>query len=101
MALDDEHRAQIAKLKSEMHLGKEVAALIDNTVVKNALTGLLNGIQNEWLVTTAMAQRELLWQKAIGVQEFVAALRSIVDTGKMAAAQLDFEAQRGGRNDQE
>lgn len=91
--------AELSKLKSEVHLGKEIAALIDNTAVKNALTGLLNGIQNEWLVTPAMAQRELLWQKAIGVQEFVAALRTIVDTGKMAAAQLDFEAQLRGEND--
>ena len=92
--------ADISKLKGEVHLGMEVAALIENATVKTALTGLLNGIQNEWLVTPTPAQRELLWQKAVGVQEFVAALRTIVDTGKMAAHQLAAEAAMRGENEE-
>jgi hypothetical protein len=98
MALDP---ADLSKLKSEVHLGKEIAALIDNSTVKTALTGLLNSMQNEWLVTSTLEARELLWQKALGVQEFVAALRTIVDTGKMAAHQLAAEATMRGENDQE
>lgn len=93
--------AELSKLKGEVHLGKEIAALIDNQTVKTALTGLLNGLQNEWLMTPTTAQRELLWQKAVGVQEFVAALRTIVDTGKMAAHQLATEAALRGENDEE
>jgi hypothetical protein len=93
--------AQLSKLKSEVHLGKEIAALIDNQTVKKALDGLIHGLQNEWLVTPTAIERELLWQKGVGVQEFVAALRSIVDTGKMAAAQLELEERMRGEHDQE
>jgi hypothetical protein len=91
---------QVAKLKSEVHLGMEIAALVENSTVKTALNGLLHGLQNEWMVTITPEGRELLWQKAQGVQEFVGALRTIVDTGKMAASQLATDAALRGQDDE-
>lgn len=97
MSTDDQIRAeykaqraaQIAKLKAEVGVGLEISALINNETVKKTLDGLLHGIQNRWLATPDRDQRELLWQKALGVQEFVATLGQLIDTGKMAAHQLD------------
>lgn len=97
MSTDDQIRAearnrlaaQVAQLKHEVGVGLEISALINNETVKKTLDGLLNGIQNEWLITPNRDQRELLWQKALGVQEFVQTLRQLIETGKMAAHQLE------------
>lgn len=81
--------AELAQLKREVGIGLEISALINNETVKTTLDGLLHGIQNAWLKEPNREQRELLWQKALGVQEFVATLGSLIDTGKMAAHQLE------------
>jgi len=81
--------AELAQLRQEVGLGIEIASLINNETVKKALDGLLHGIQNEWLVTVNRDERELLWQKQLGVREFIGALKTIVDTGRMAQYQLN------------
>ena len=93
---------QKAQLKFEVGRGLEIAALVENETVKKTLDGLLHGVQNEWLSEPNRDARELLWQRALGLQEFIAALRTLIDTGKMAHAQLEFEKRlQGEQNDQE
>lgn len=89
--MDMDKDAYLGKLRAEVGAGLEIAALVENETVKKTMTGLLNGLQNDWLETLDPAQRELLWQQAQGVKQFWAALRTIVDTGKMAQAQLRME----------
>lgn len=97
MSTDEQMRAEFkaqqaamrGKLKHEVGVGLEISALINNETVKKTLDGLLHGIQNAWLTEPNRDQRELLWQKALGVQEFVATLGQLIDTGKMAAHQLE------------
>ena len=65
-------------------------------VVKTTLNDLLHGVQNDWLRETNREARELLWQKALGLQEFIGVLRGLIETGKMAHLQLQHEAQLNG-----
>lgn len=91
---------ELAKLKSEVNVGREVAALIENETVKGVMNGLLHGIQNAWMKCENREERETLWQQVQGVQLFVGALGSVVDTGKMAAHQLAAEAALKGEDDE-
>jgi hypothetical protein len=102
MVMDDETKARIGKLRHEVSVGLEISALLNNTIVKSTLDGLLHGVQNEWLGETNREARELLWQRALGLQEFIGVLKSLIDTGKMAHSQLELERRMNGeQNDQE
>lgn len=94
--------AQISRLKREVQVGMEISALVNNELVKETLDGLLHGIQNEWLGEPNQEARELLWQRALGLQEFIGKLSSLINSGKMAAHQLEFERRlKGEEDDQE
>jgi hypothetical protein len=85
----------------EVGVGREIDAFLSNEIIKKTITGILNGIQNEWLVQPRADARELLWQQAQGVQKFVATLKELVDTGKLASEQLKLDNQQRGENGQE
>lgn len=91
---------QLAKLHEELGKGREVAALINNETFKNVLTDSLHGIQNMWLRCHDKDTREALWQQGAGLQAFADNLKSIVDTGKMAEQQLDFEKRMQGEGNE-
>lgn len=92
--------AQLAQCRAEIGKGREIANLIENETVKGILNGMLHGYQNRWLITETAEARELLWQKALGIQEFIDALKSIIDTGKMANHQLEQDRKVRGQNDE-
>lgn len=81
--------ADIARLKQEVYVASRVGELIGDELVSATLNGMLHGLQNEWLLTKNSAERESLWLRAQGLQEFLATLRSLIDSGKMAAQQLE------------
>lgn len=88
------------RLRFEINRGTEVAALLNNEIVRKTVNGILHGIQNEWLREVNPQQRELMWQQAQGVQKFVASLGSIIDTGKMATYQLKAIENEQANNNQ-
>jgi len=79
----------LSKLHEEIGVGREVGALVNNDTIKKVLDGLLHGLQNSWLGETDRDNREVLWQQGQGVLKFVEAMRSLINTGNLAQAQLD------------
>lgn len=95
----DAHKVRIGKLRHEIGVGLEISALVNNSIVKSTLEGMLHGLQNEWLGELNRDARDILWQRALGLQEFLRTLGTLVETGKLAAHQLDFEQRMNGEND--
>lgn len=91
---------QLAHLRNEVGYGREVKALVENETFKKVLTDSIHGIQNAWLSCHDKEQREALWHQGSGLQAFANNLKSIVDTGKMAEHQLEFDKQIRGQNDE-
>jgi hypothetical protein len=80
--------ADLAKRRHEVYVASRVEALLHDPEIDKILNGLLHGFQNAWLTELNKDARELLWLKAMGLQEFINTLQSVIDTGKMAATQL-------------
>ena len=90
---------QLSNLRREVGEGREIQALLSNEVIQRALNGALHGLQNAWLTERNAGNREQLWQRAAGLQEFIGALQTIVDTGKFAEHTLAAEAAINGEKD--
>lgn len=88
MAMTEE---ELAKRREEVGRGREVATLIANPTFKMVMNDSIHGIQNAWLRETDKDRREQLWQQGAGLQTLADNLQSIVDTGKMAEKQLEWE----------
>lgn len=80
--------ADIQDRRQEVYVASRISDLLNDEHVDKALNGMLHGFQNQWLVEQNKEARELLWIKAQGLQEFLNTLQALIDTGKMAAAQL-------------
>ena len=89
MPFTDEQKAAKGKLEFEVQVGMRMAALINDELVKKTLDGLLHGIQNDWGAEQDVAKREVLWHRFNAIVDLVSALKSHIDTGKFAVAQLE------------
>lgn len=84
-----EQADEIGKLKREVHVAQRIADLLGDEIVAETLNGMLHGLQNQWLETAHPSERESLWLRAQGLKEFLSTLSSLIDSGKMAAIQLE------------
>jgi hypothetical protein len=80
--------ADMAARKQEVYIATRIESLLHDPEVEEALNGMLHGFQNSWLFERNPEVRETLWIKAQGLQEFINTLQELINTGKMAAAQL-------------
>lgn len=80
---------ELAQLRNEVAKASVISSLIGNDEVQAVLNGLLHGAQNDWIAATDRETRELLWLRARGLTDFTEALRTIIETGRMAAMQLE------------
>jgi len=81
--------AQKASLKQEVYVAQRISEFLNDEIIAKTLNGMLHGLQNDWLVTQTAQEREALWIRVQGLQEFLVTLRSLIDSGKMAAVQLE------------
>lgn len=94
--LTDEEKQQKGRLEFEIQRGMSMAGLIDNSMVKDTMTGLLHGIQNAWGLEEDAQKREILWHRFNAIKDLWSELNQFVETGKMAHHQL-----KGGNYDEE
>lgn len=80
----------IAARKAEVYVATRISDLLGDPEVDRVLNGMLHGLQNEWLECMNKDAREHLWIRAQGLQEFLSTLQGLIETGKMAAAQLEL-----------
>lgn len=78
----------IADRRTEVYIAERIQGLLGDPEIDKVLNGMLHGFQNQWLTETNKEVRELLWIRAQGLQEFLSTLQGLIETGKLAAAQL-------------
>jgi hypothetical protein len=71
-------------------VANRISDLLNDPIIDQSLNGMLHGLQNQWLITQRAEDREALWLRAVGLQEFITTLKSLIDSGKMAATQLEL-----------
>lgn len=79
----------IGKRKREVQVAERVSAFLNDEIIKETLDGLLHGAQNDWLFTVDREARDQLWLKVQGLTVFIETLRQLIESGKMAAIQLE------------
>lgn len=89
MSTPFENADEVGRLKREVHVAQRIAELLGDELVDKTLNGMLHGLQNQWMDCANSAERESLWLRAQGLKEFLNTLSSLIDSGKMAAIQLE------------
>jgi hypothetical protein len=78
-------------LKAEAMTGARIAALIEDETIQKHLNGLLHGYQNMWLDEEDPGKQCEIWRRANALKTLIESLQSVVNSGKMATAQLNLE----------
>lgn len=74
---------------SEEHIrrGEQAARVLGEKVVQEAIKGILDEIESQWLATPARdaEAREWLWRHAVVAKKFEQTLKQYIETGKFEA----------------
>lgn len=78
------------KLRNEMSRGIRAQQVLENDLVKEALSTIRESILSSWELSKANDKegREEAWKMLKVVNEFERHLRTVMDTGKMATFEL-------------
>ena len=83
-------KQQLYELNTEVQLGQRISALVNDEIIQKHLNGLLHGYQNMWLDELDPSVRNQLWLEAHALTTLIESLRSVINSGIMAAQQLEL-----------
>lgn len=82
--------------EQESRRGEQARRLLDDPLLQEAFATVGNALRNAWAATAddATAERERLWLMLRLLERVRAHLTAVLETGKLAAAQLAAHDQR-------
>jgi len=85
------------KPEEELIRAEKARQVLEDKIVREALDGIKNAIIEGWRQSPVkdVEHREKLWSIYVGACKFEELLRSYIETGKLARAQLDLNDKRG------
>lgn len=85
------------KLEQEQDRGAHAARLMNDPMVVSAFEQIRNILISEWASCKDVARREAIWQELNGLLRFRAIFAEAIQTGNLAAKQVEMLRQRNER----